>query len=129
MDNGLTVYAPFIKEIKELIYRHQYDAMKKVNTELLQLYWEIGGEIEQKQREQGWGKSETNVDYTLKSSNAPIGVTTYSFHENMPENMRSLLPSPDEIAKIVRAFDDDSSGIGLLGLAGDGIWGEDDDQS
>ena len=37
MDNGLTIYAPFIKEIKELIYRHQYEAMKKVNIELMLL--------------------------------------------------------------------------------------------
>jgi len=57
MSNEPTLYTPFIKEIKELIYRRQYEAMKKVNTELMQLYWEIGGEIERKQHEQGWGKS------------------------------------------------------------------------
>ena len=42
MNTELTLYAPFIKEIKELIYRHQYEAMKKVNIELLTLYWKIG---------------------------------------------------------------------------------------
>ena len=52
--NGLTQYGSFIKEIKDLIYRRQYEAMKKVNTELIQLYWEIGEEIERQQREQGW---------------------------------------------------------------------------
>ena len=57
MENGLTTYAPFIKEIKELIYRRQYEALKKVNTELIQLYWEIGYEINRKQEEQGWGRS------------------------------------------------------------------------
>jgi len=31
--------------------------MKKVNTELIQLYWEIGGEIFRQQQEKGWGKS------------------------------------------------------------------------
>ena len=61
MDNGLTMYAPFIKEIKELIYRHQYEAMKKVNIELMLLYWEIGEEICNKQREQGWGKSVVEI--------------------------------------------------------------------
>jgi predicted nuclease of restriction endonuclease-like (RecB) superfamily len=55
--NKLELYKPFIQEIKDLIYRHQYEAMKMVNTELMQLYWEIGGEIDKKQREQGWGKS------------------------------------------------------------------------
>jgi len=58
--NGITelsTYIPFIKEIKEikdLIYRRQYEAMKKVDTELLQLYWEIGEEVNRKQYEEGW---------------------------------------------------------------------------
>ena len=61
MDNGLTIYKDFIKEIKELIYRHQYEAMKKVNIGLLTLYWEIGEEIYLKQQEKGWGKSVVEV--------------------------------------------------------------------
>ena len=61
MENGLTQYGSFIKEIKDLIYRRQYEAMKKVNTELIQLYWEIGEEIERQQREQGWGRSVVEV--------------------------------------------------------------------
>jgi len=61
MENGLTLYGSFIKDIKALIYRRQYEAMKKVNTELIQLYWEIGEEIERQQREQGWGKSVVEI--------------------------------------------------------------------
>ena len=61
MENGLAQYGKFVQEIKDLIYRHQYEAMKKVNTELMQLYWEIGEEIDRKQREQGWGKSVVEV--------------------------------------------------------------------
>ena len=38
MDNELTLYGSFIKDIKELIYRRQYEAMKYVNAELIQLY-------------------------------------------------------------------------------------------
>ena len=61
MENGLAKYTPFIKQIKELIYRHQYEAMKQVNKELMLLYWKIGAEIDRKQREQGWGKSVVDV--------------------------------------------------------------------
>ena len=57
MDNSLMEYGSFIKEIKNLIYRRQYEAMKKVNDELIQLYWEIGEEINTQQKEKGWGKS------------------------------------------------------------------------
>jgi predicted nuclease of restriction endonuclease-like (RecB) superfamily len=46
-------------------------------------------------------KNRTRVEYTLKTTNKPIGVATYSFYENLPEEMRSLLPSPDEIATII----------------------------
>ena len=57
MDNALTLYGSLIKDIKALIYRRQYEAMKKVNAELIHLYWEIGEKIERQQREQSWGKS------------------------------------------------------------------------
>ena len=46
-------YGNFIKEIKELIYRRQYEAMKAVNKELIQLYWEIGEEIISKKKKAG----------------------------------------------------------------------------
>ena len=64
-------------------------------------------------------KNRTRVEYTLKAANTPIGVATYSIHDSLPENLRSLLPSPDEIAKIVSGFDDDGTG-GLLGLSDNG---------
>ncbi len=61
MDNTLSLYSSFIKEIKELIYKRQYEAMRRVNSELMRLYWEIGAEIDRKQREQGWGKSVVEI--------------------------------------------------------------------
>ena len=61
MENGLTLYGSFTKDIKDLIYRRQYEAIKKVNTELIELYWEVGGEIDRQQREQGWGKSVVEI--------------------------------------------------------------------
>ena len=61
MENALTIYGSFIKDIKALIYRRQYEAMKKVNAELIQLYWEIGEEIDRQQREQGWGNSVVEI--------------------------------------------------------------------
>jgi len=61
MENELSIYSSFIKDIKSLIYRRQYEAMKNVNAELIQLYWEIGEEIDRQQREQDWGKSVVEV--------------------------------------------------------------------
>lgn len=46
----------FISDIKEKVRLAQYEALKVVNTHLIQLYWELGKEISEKQAE-GWGKA------------------------------------------------------------------------
>ena len=50
-------YITFVKEIKDRILSAQYNALKKVNKELIDLYWNIGKEIVAKQEAYGWGKS------------------------------------------------------------------------
>lgn len=52
-----TEYKTFFKEIKERIYRAQYDALRAVNKELINLYWDIGKSIVAKQDKLGWGKA------------------------------------------------------------------------
>lgn len=49
-------YSLFLTEIRERIRHSQYEAMKAVNKEMIQLYWDIGKRINEKQRI-GWGKS------------------------------------------------------------------------
>lgn len=61
MPENIQEYFGFIKEIKELIYKSQYEAMKAVNRELINLYWEIGKELTKRQDEEGWGKSVVEV--------------------------------------------------------------------
>jgi hypothetical protein len=46
----------FIASIKEKIRFAQYEALKTVNTHLINLYWDIGKDISGKQSE-SWGKS------------------------------------------------------------------------
>ena len=62
MDMDVIIYQPFVNEIKELIQRKQFQAIKMVNTETINLYWEIGEEIYRQQREKGWGKSIVQID-------------------------------------------------------------------
>ncbi|MCK5522188.1 MAG: DUF1016 family protein [Thiomargarita sp.] len=50
-------YINFLTEVKERIHHSQYKALKSVNKELIQLYWDIGGMIVEKQQLLGWGKS------------------------------------------------------------------------
>jgi len=50
-------YKTFFAEIKERIHKAQYDALKAVNKELINLYWDIGKSIVAKQDNLGWGKA------------------------------------------------------------------------
>jgi len=50
-------YAVFLQEIKQRVYRAQYDALKVVNKELISLYWDIGKMIIERQEKEGWGKA------------------------------------------------------------------------
>lgn len=52
-----TEYNRFFFEIKERIYKAQYEALKAVNKELINLYWDIGRLIVERQKSYGWGKS------------------------------------------------------------------------
>ena len=46
----------FITAIKDKVRQSQYEALKAVNTQLINLYWEIGKSISEKQSE-SWGKA------------------------------------------------------------------------
>ncbi len=50
-------YQQFVADIKDRIRKAQYQALKKVNQELISLYWDIGRSIKEKQEVEGWGKS------------------------------------------------------------------------
>ena len=50
-------YRAFIAEIKERIRASRYEALKSVNRELINLYWDIGKSIVEQQEKHGWGKS------------------------------------------------------------------------
>ena len=52
-----TNYTSFLEEIKSKIQQAQYGALKAVNKQLLDLYWDIGKMIYEKQEKEGWGKS------------------------------------------------------------------------
>lgn len=49
-------FTTFLKEIKTKILSSQYEALKAVNKELINLYWDIGKNIVEKQEQFSWGK-------------------------------------------------------------------------
>ncbi len=47
----------FVEEVKQKIKAAQYRALQTVNTEQINLYWEIGQLIVERQTQYGWGKN------------------------------------------------------------------------
>ena len=52
---NLSEYAEFLAKLKQQIQRAQIRAISNVNRELVLLYWQIGREILQRQKQSGWG--------------------------------------------------------------------------
>ena len=50
-------YLHFRNDIMRRIRSAQYEAMRAVNKEMISLYWEIGKQITERQKQLGWGKS------------------------------------------------------------------------
>lgn len=50
-------------------------------------------------------KNRTVVEYALNNTNQPIGVATYEISDTIPNELKNLLPSPEEIEKRLKNFD------------------------
>ena len=52
-----TTYISFFKQLKDRVRQAQVKASLAVNAELIQLYWDMGKSIVEKQEKEGWGSS------------------------------------------------------------------------
>lgn len=52
-----STYAEFLRNIKNTIRTARIRASRTVNSELIELYWNLGKEIVERQESHGWGKS------------------------------------------------------------------------
>ncbi len=50
-------------------------------------------------------KDRTIVEYALRESNKPIGVTTYQIVSTLPQEFQGQLPNPAQIAKLLAGID------------------------
>lgn len=54
-DSSLTSYVILLNQLKKRIQQSQIKAALAVNSELIQLYWDIGKAIVEKQEQERWG--------------------------------------------------------------------------
>lgn len=59
--NEILGYEPLLNELKQLIHQKQLHVLQTINSETINLYWEIGAEIYRQQQDNGWGKSIVEV--------------------------------------------------------------------
>ena len=52
-------------------------------------------------------KKRTVVEYALRNTISPIGVADYSLSKTLPNQLKGLLPSPDEIIGILSYITED----------------------
>jgi predicted nuclease of restriction endonuclease-like (RecB) superfamily len=49
-------------------------------------------------------KNRTVVEYALKKVNAPMGIASYTISEELPANMKNLLPTAEEITERLKKY-------------------------
>ena len=123
--NEITGYEPLVNYLKQMIQQKQYRVLQMVNSETINLYWEIGEEIYRQQEEKGWGKSIVQVLSKELQKEFPGArgysaanlwrmrnfYLTYRDSEKLAPlvreiRMKAMLPKPEEIAKRLKIFDD-----------------------
>jgi len=97
-----TDYVEFLESLKSRVQQAQTKAMLSVNRELIQLYWDIGRLIFERQEVAGWGQSvlERLAD-DLQKALPGVG----GFSRSNVFRMRAFYVayhSPDRVAQVVR---------------------------
>ncbi len=80
-------FTSFVNEIKNKILSSQYEALKKVNKELINLYRSIGKNIVEKQQQHNWGKSVVK-NLSIELQKEFVGIKGFS--ERNLWNMRTF---------------------------------------
>ncbi|GAA3979183.1 hypothetical protein GCM10022407_25330 [Hymenobacter antarcticus] len=57
MNLAPTDYHHLLTDIKQRVREAQYRALQQVNQQQMQLYWDLGRLIAERQQQHGWGKS------------------------------------------------------------------------
>lgn len=161
MNLDMRLYGDLLGNIKTRIRQAQIKATLSANAEMIQLYWDIGQMVFEKQGREGWGTgviprlardlhnelpeikglSERNIksmtqffraypdvfaigqqavaqlpssliaEYALRDVHKPIGVADYELTRALPDNLKSCLPSIEEIeAELQSELDEDAGG-------------------
>jgi predicted nuclease of restriction endonuclease-like (RecB) superfamily len=111
-------YAEVFESLKARVRQSQTKAMLSVNRELIQLYWDIGCQIAQRQQNVGWGRSVVDrlskdlcsafPDVTGFSASSLWRMRAFCLaYQDLAQPVRELAEQPNEVelARAVRVSD------------------------
>ena len=111
-------YAEVFESLRQRVRQSQTKAMLSVNRELIQLYWDIGRQIAQRQQNAGWGRSVVDrLSRDLRSAFPEVSGFSASnlwrmrafclAYQKLAQPVRELAgqPSEAELAQAVRVSD------------------------
>jgi len=91
-------FTDFVKDIKNRILSSQYEALKKVNRELIDLYWNMRQFYLEYYEDSKLQSLATEIGWT-KETNQLIGIATYKLSKDLPQELKEYLPTASEIEK------------------------------
>lgn len=96
-------YAAFLEQLKERVRQAQLKAAVSVNTELVELYWDIGKAILERQEKEGW-KAQVIEKLCRDMQNAFPGIQGFSRSNIF--RMRAFYLSYAKVAQAVRLLNE-----------------------
>lgn len=105
MSNEINNYQSLLGQVKQRVAQAQHRAIYAANEELLRMYWDLGKILHIAQEAEGWGKGTLRrlsedlkkAEYALRDILKPIGISDYELGQALPKDLRSSLPSIEEI--------------------------------
>ena len=85
---------------KEFPGMHGFSARNLWNMRIFYLTYRDNSKLQPLVAEISW----TMVEYALKDTKKPIGVSTYKLTERLPYNLKKYLPSPEEMIKKINSL-------------------------
>ena len=108
-------YTELLNEIKQSVTNSRIKATKSVNSELINLYWNIGKSVLQRQQIYGWGKStvdklakDLQCEFADKSGFSPSNIwrmrqfySEYTQSENLAQLVRDFNVAENEAENVI----------------------------
>ena len=97
-------YKEFMVELKQKIYNSKTKAILSANRLMIELYFDVLNETVKMLHENPSidiilcsNKDKLEVEYSLMNTTQPMGISTYTVKDRLPDDLINTLPSQEEL--------------------------------